>query len=662
MNKYISIKISGNQYANSGYNPLVWFNSPPFILEDKEFSGFDKNPYYFSVRIENACVIYKLHRNRVKSNKGLRDGKLVIGISIPKGYRLAGGKTPYDVLVRLMDTFMSSCMTCTNPNDSVFEFNEQLINYQIFDELAMEYVLEPYVGPYYPMSGSNEGYIVAEEKNIKLLMSDVQYSCFSSYKEVIIAESAQTNTYKPIVNLSYPRQTIFRIFKDGLEDGSVSDVNEEITIKGNKNPAFYENRQFSFTIEELRTKGGIDGISIEEESEKIIVDTRSLSQPKKRKVNIIFAPNSFSEYFYTFKNSFFISYNGEILSIDDDCTFTLIGQQIEYLSHPQNFTLQYTKNDEYRVSGRMENNDFHIQAHKVQITPHNQHKPNDTVAVCVTIINDDNINLRSEFLRISIKKHKKLISSFVLRQKVAERYEGTTYVDRSDIENITLQFINGKYEYLHTINGVGTSTNRIELKADDFTRQVRPFIPRLKKRIGLICLILGILLGLTIGFSLGYYSYPGIKDLLDSYHTDYHQNTHGDNESAYVCDVCSNTFSSQHELNSHMDTHPKCSECGDTFISQEELNAHIASSHSKLYSCDKCDTKFKTEEELVNHKKLKHPKLYSCDQCDLKFKTEKDLANHKKTKHPKLYSCDQCGLKFKTEKELANHKKRHHER
>lgn len=59
-NSNISVRVNGRPASNSGHIPLVSINSPQFQLEDKEYVGFNDNSYFFTVKIVENYVIYKL--------------------------------------------------------------------------------------------------------------------------------------------------------------------------------------------------------------------------------------------------------------------------------------------------------------------------------------------------------------------------------------------------------------------------------------------------------------------------------------------------------------------------------------------------------------------------------------------------------------------------
>ena len=118
----ISLKVCGNPDANGGFQPMVIFNSPSIEIKDTFYTGFDANSYFFTIKIEKNQVVYKLIKNNVSSLGASRQGSLVIGIAIPKGYKLDVA-SPYDVLMELKKAFITRCMTCKDPATEKYEFN-----------------------------------------------------------------------------------------------------------------------------------------------------------------------------------------------------------------------------------------------------------------------------------------------------------------------------------------------------------------------------------------------------------------------------------------------------------------------------------------------------------------------------------------------------------
>lgn len=352
-NKYISLKVCGNQYANSGFMPLVSFNSPLFEVTDVEYGGFNSNSYFFTIKIEKSQVVYTLIKNNVRScNAALREGSLKISMAIPKGYKISNGKSPYDALLKLKDAFLSLCMTCKDPVKGIYEFNSGIISPTILDDVAKEFAIEQVSGPYHPMSvGGSKGYITLPEEQISLLLSDVQYAEFSSYGEIVVAQSVQATNYTPILNLQVPRKSRFSVIVDGVEDGYVENPDEEIPVRGKKDPKFYDNQQFTFTISDVRKGQKIQNVVVDEEKEIVSINTTSLSTAKSTRVQVVF-PKEAEGYFYTLIEDFHLVYASGFENkaiILNNYVFTLKGEEIAWLDNPSNFRVTFNKVDEYRI-------------------------------------------------------------------------------------------------------------------------------------------------------------------------------------------------------------------------------------------------------------------------------------------------------------------------
>ena len=135
----ISVKVCGNPDSNSGFIPLLLFNSPSFTVEDQFYVGFDNCSYFFSVKVETNQTVYKLIKNNVKSYGASRAGSLVISFSIPKGYKLEGGYTPYDVLTQLKEEFLKRCMICKDPSNESYEYKTGRVDQHILDDIINKF-------------------------------------------------------------------------------------------------------------------------------------------------------------------------------------------------------------------------------------------------------------------------------------------------------------------------------------------------------------------------------------------------------------------------------------------------------------------------------------------------------------------------------------------
>lgn len=651
-NKYISLKVCGRPHENSGFNPLVYFNSPLFDVPDTVYSGFNEVSYFFSIIIEKTQVVYTLIMNNVRSCGGFRLGNLKIAMSIPKGYRISNGKSPYDALISIKDYIITSCMTCKDPIRLVYEFNSNIISPTLLDDIAHEFPLEPATGPYHPMSVSGpKGYITLPEEQISLLLSDVQYAEFSAYGEIVIAQSVQATNYTPIVNLQVPRKSRFAIIVDGLEDGFVENPDEEISVKGKKDPKFYDNQQFTFTITEVR-KGQINpNVVVDEEKEIVSINTTSLSTAKSTKVNIVF-PKEVEGYFYTFKGDFKLTYGNRVIELND-YTFILKGEEIGWLDNPTNFRVSFNKTDEFRIKSPLLIKNAHgeyqikISVDKVvkakPIVPETRNTDSDVIKVDV-LYKEPPYNKIVTLCCNTRKGYDTLLSTRVSGSRCV------FYIPRS--WNINTNELLVRYEtsdnyYTSSINHDKKSNTYL---ASNFDVEQKTFTDRkIKPNRTLIAAIISILLGFILGCGLMYYAKPVIDKLFEP-------------DPVFVCEYCRITFKSDDLLTTHVNSeHLKyaCATCGKRFGTEEDLTNHINDQHLTEV-CDICHKRFSSSEELTAHRNSEHF-THECDVCYERFETSQDLKAHKKThKGPapvvaKPFKCGSCNASFDERAQLEWH-------
>ena len=260
LNKYIAVKICGNPDSNSGFTPIFLFNSPSFSIEDEFYVGFDNCSFFYTIRTTNTQAIYKLVKNNVRSYGASRAGSLVIAFSIPKGYALRNGCTPYDVLSKLKDTFLERCMTCKDAVRETYEFNQGRIDLKILDDVAQVFFIEPKSCPNRIMPpNAPKGYIVKNNLEIEQFFHDTNYPEFDNFSEIIIADSVTQTNYIPINNIQIPRRINYSIYVNGKFERSCDDLNEQLTALSNKPKEYYDNKSVTFTIQELKDGKSIDG-------------------------------------------------------------------------------------------------------------------------------------------------------------------------------------------------------------------------------------------------------------------------------------------------------------------------------------------------------------------------------------------------------------------
>ena len=327
-NKFISVKVSGNPDPNGGFGSLIMFNNPRFELKDVFYGGFESNSFYYSIRIDQSQVVYKIIKNNVRSHGAIRAGALSLAFSIPKGYKVNGYK-PYEVLMDLLYTFLKNCMTCRDEIADTYEFNDVRVPLYALDETAKKYTLTESASPWRTMSNDARiGCIQAEEIQIEQLINDVQYDEFEIYSEVLIAENVGDNcTFSRITGLEIPRRPVYTIVVDGKPYQKTNEVDKTFTIKPEVDSCYYEGEPIKFTISDLLDGDYVEGVVPNRIAEIINVSTASYKHPREFNIRVVFTPEENKAAIYSHMGQITIRYNGQAVFLDKDFMFTLKGEK-----------------------------------------------------------------------------------------------------------------------------------------------------------------------------------------------------------------------------------------------------------------------------------------------------------------------------------------------
>lgn len=144
-----------------------------------------------------------------------------------------------------------------------------------------------------------------------------------------------------------------------------------------------------------------------------------------------------------------------------------------------------------------------------------------------------------------------------------------------------------------------------------------------------------------------------------------------DNSEAFICVVCSSTFSTYSRLTTHKLTHGINMESALVSDKPSEKIDPDRFNIPQFFSCQHCAKMCLHYTYFCLHRRLKHPlgvQAYTCDRCFLDFKTSWRLSYHKKTVHGQpavekpsdKYKCTVCSRKFIKIGALNLHKTRTH--
>lgn len=643
----ISIKVCGNPDANGGFQPMVIFNSPSIEIKDTFYTGFDANSYFFTIKIEKNQVVYKLIKNNVSSLGASRQGSLVIGIAIPKGYKLDAGKSPYDVLIALKEAFLARCMTCKDAATEKYEFSSNHVSPDILDDIAGAFTLVPAEMPHRMMHGTSIAYVTVAEDLIKQLMEDVQYPAFENFSEVVVAETVQNTIYSSCPNVKIPREPEYSIYDDGKLIKTTSDKKESITIQGKKDSRYYNNESIEFTIERLLNGETFSHVSIDKANEKIHVSSKALTKPRSQKIKVVFKSKEAQDYFSSHTNNWILQYNSKKISLENDLSFYLAGEDLKYLETPNYFEIKIFGTSQYKVG-------------KFCSVLQNQ--------ICFTANKDSKTTGPKGG---SNKSGGQPANDCEIRLHMPK-----SWIKSSEVE-IILKYKNEFWESTQELS----ESNDFYVK--DFERKSLDFFNRYSRVFWVLTLlIVSLLTGCYFGANV-------CQDWFgnDTISTD-----------SISCKVCENKFVSQAGLSAHMsrkhaDTdisttdkvkNLHCEDCNDGPFDNDELDSHKSNCPKKV-KCDKCDQRFASNSDLEAHKSAEHLVIsYDCSKCSKTFTSSDQFNKHISDEHTqqecqychKLYenkkalnahiskdhhfTCEECGPNrwYHTEKELKDHQRR----
>lgn len=284
-NKYISVKICGSPVPNLGHETLIMCNNPNIDIKDRNYDGMGKNSYFFSICIEQKQIVYSLIKNYIRAHGSIRQSNLTIALSIPRGYRLSGGVSPYDVLMDLKDTFLQECLICRDEILEIYEFKEERPALDVLDETIKKYPLVECPSPWHIMPKSAPiGCLITTENSVKDLMRDVLYQEFEKYSEVLVADTVNGSfRFTPIVGLEIPRKTEYNIIVDGKQCRKTNNINEIISISLDNDSRAYSCKEIRFSINDLLNGNIIEGVKFDGEKETINVSTVAYLKPRESK-------------------------------------------------------------------------------------------------------------------------------------------------------------------------------------------------------------------------------------------------------------------------------------------------------------------------------------------------------------------------------------------
>ncbi len=350
----ISLMIYGTRLSTSGWEPLVMLNNPPFPpLANMGVAGVGENPTYYTFRIDQNYTQYTLVYNPkyIKAHAAQRAGALKVSISIPKGYKLEGDASPYNVFIDIQRTLEEHALSRIVGKQGAFEFKATFPSDEVFAQVLNSFRLVEAKMPHRPMSSTSTevGMIIADDSLCDILFKDIQYPEFSQYKEIAIAQFGESDNI--IKNLDIPRKPKYEIYVNntvitrhiqsynyGYNDAIIIDT---LRLLGYDKRA-YEGEILEFTVNEVLNGKYSHLIRVDKEKEILNI---SLNTPKKKRVSYkIVLDGCNKPDVYNYLRAYV---NGRDRAISNSNTLELIGDEL--ISATVNFNIEGKK---YEINGK----------------------------------------------------------------------------------------------------------------------------------------------------------------------------------------------------------------------------------------------------------------------------------------------------------------------
>ena len=247
----ITLLICGTQEGNAGFSELLIVGNTPLAKEDVTYPNqFAASDYCINVCHTNDYIKYTLLCNPsiIKSVGASRGGRLSFSLTIKRGYRLFGDKTPFDLLNAIMKEFMGRNMSLSI--DGAYTFKAGMYDPQPFKQIISIYAdcLQENKR-YILMSGdSNAHMVIPNEADIRSFLEDTQYEKLASYNSIWVGTKG---FMEGALNLDIPRPQEFTVLVNGDKKGIIRNSERfEETIKAPK-PTL-KDFCLEFTLDDLR--------------------------------------------------------------------------------------------------------------------------------------------------------------------------------------------------------------------------------------------------------------------------------------------------------------------------------------------------------------------------------------------------------------------------
>lgn len=285
----ITLLIYGTQESNTGLSELLIVGNSPLEKRDIAYpSRFSTSNFCIYVQHTQDYIKYILLCNpqQVRSTGASRAGRLAFAVTIKRGYKLADGATPYDLLLSVRNEFMKLNMTYST--DGIYTFNPGMYDPVPFRRLIASYqVVES--PRYIQMDGSLERYLVIpDESKIKALLRDTHYNKFAENSCICIALSG---TDTDAIDFEIPRMPVYTVMVNGKREGTIRGA-ETFSRKILSQSLVLVDTNLSFTLDQLKAQSSLDNsiydCIIDDANEEIRLGVKFRNKEFKRVIEFNF--------------------------------------------------------------------------------------------------------------------------------------------------------------------------------------------------------------------------------------------------------------------------------------------------------------------------------------------------------------------------------------
>lgn len=251
----IALRISGTKERKAGFAPLVTLGVLPGNEGDNmdRITSLSEKPVYI-IKHTKDYILYQIIDRKVKSFDADASGVLSIALTIASNKQLAGGQSPYTLLQRVYELFVSNYMQrCADGRDS---FLDKAADNEMFRQLVANYTLEDRKTRYVEMNPQGiAGIVCVTPENAEAFFRDTQYKEFEQMKSIEVGFNC-TPYPAQLTQLQIPRPVPYHVFVNGKPNGQILLQPTDWTLAKCPGTALEEYVPVEFSLQEVRAAGG----------------------------------------------------------------------------------------------------------------------------------------------------------------------------------------------------------------------------------------------------------------------------------------------------------------------------------------------------------------------------------------------------------------------